>query len=131
MRNLLYSKKAYITPIKFKKEIAKKNPLFGKNKAADATDLFRTLIDSFISELKVENKEEEEYKDDDLNDKNKIINEIKKETQENNIYEYLNVYNLVTYICKSPKHGPKNIYSYESDSNIAFNLKNIIKKKKL
>ena len=129
MRNLLYSKKAYITPIKFKKEIAKKNPLFGKNKAADATDLFRTLIDSFISELKVENKEEEEYEDYDLNDKNKIINKLKKEMKENIIYKYLNVYNLVTYICESPKHGPKNIYSYESDSNIAFNLENIIKKK--
>ncbi len=129
MRNLLYSKKAYITPIKFKKEIAKKNPLFGKNKAADATDLFRTLIDSFIFELNTEN-EEEESEDDDLNDKNKIINKIKKEMKENIIYKYLNVYNLVTYICESPKHGPKNIYSYEVDSNIGFNLENIINKRR-
>ena len=130
MRNLLYSKKAYITPIKFKKEIANKNPLFGKNKAADATDLFRTLIDSFIFELNTEKEEEEESKDDDLNDKNNIINKIKEEMKENIIYKYLNVYNLVTYICESPKHGPKNIYSYEVDSNIGFNLENIINKRR-
>ena len=127
MKNLLYSKKKFIVPKKFKEEIAKKNSLFGLNKPADATDLFRTLIDSFLSELKVEDKEED---CENYNNKQKILNIIEKEMNNNIIYKYMNIYNLTTYVCDSPKHGKKLIYSVESDSNIGFNLENILVKRK-
>ena len=129
MKDLMYSNKEYINPIKFKEIMGKNNPLFEKNKAADATDLLRFLIDSFISELKVDNIEEEEEEEgkSKLDNKNEILKNIEKEMKENFIYKYLSVFTLTTYICESKKHGKSFTYSYSNETAIIFNLEKIIK----
>ena len=130
MRSLLYSKKKFIIPKKFKEVIGKYNPLFKEDNAADATDLFRILIDSFISELKTDNKEDDEKGEYASNDKNEIFKYIQKEMNENIIYKYFSVFTLITYICQSNNHWGAITYSYINDSSITFNLENIIKNNK-
>ena len=130
MKSLLYSKKNFIIPKKFKEVIGKYNPLFKKDNAADATDLFRILIDSFISELKADNKEDDEKGEYASNDKNEIFKYIQKEMNENIIYKYFSVFTLITYICQSKNHWGAITYSYINDSSITFNLENIIKNNK-
>ena len=127
MYKLLYSDSDYITPYDFKKAISKKNPLFKENKAADVADLFRNLIDSLLSDFNPDNNEEEEVNEmlTPLN-LEEIIADIKKKSQSNIIYQYMNVYNLIAYKC--PYKHEDYIYSIVSDSNITFNLENIIKK---
>ena len=132
MYELLYSDGKYIVPTYFKKAISQINRLFINNKAADATDLFRNLIDSFLTELALTETEQEEeinVDEDEPMDKETTLKEIKKELKGDNIiYKYMNIYTLTTYTCPSKKHQKK-IYSYESDSNITFILDNIIKNK--
>ena len=132
MYELLYSDEKYIVPTYFKNAISKINRLFINNKAADATDLFRNLIDSFLTELALTEPEQEEeinVDEDEPMDKETTLKEIKKELKGDNIiYKYMNIYTLSTYTCPSKKHQKK-IYSYESDSNITFILDNIIKNK--
>ena len=133
MKHLLYSTEKFIVPDKFKKHISKKNTLFKINKAADATDLYRTLIDSFINEIKKESKYQS-FEMDTSNtpggeisiNKNALYEEIKNEMKNIYIYSILNVYNIVTYEC--PNHNENNLtYSIESDSNITFYLEKIMK----
>ena len=128
MEKLLYSDKKYITPKLFKELISAKNPLFKDNKAADATDLFRNLIDSFLDEIKSNSicgfEEGETPEGENTNDKSTLFKEIKNEMKNNFIYSILNVYNIVTYYC--PIHKQSDNISIESDSNITFSLENII-----
>ena len=49
MYELLYSGKDFIIPQYFKNAISKINKLFKKDKPADVSDLFRNLIDSFLT----------------------------------------------------------------------------------
>ena len=128
MYELLYSEKDFISPQYFKNEISKINQLFKKNKAADVTDLFRNLIDSFLTELSIYNEEKSESIEHNPFDKKVVLKEIKKEIENNIISKYLNVYNLTTYLCPSQSH--KYEYNYESDSSITFFLENIILNKK-
>ena len=138
MKDLLYSKEKYIIPDKFKKYISKKNILFKDNKAADATDLFRYLIESFLDEIESisDNSEDENEKGNTSGEgisiyKKTLFNEIKKEIKNNYIYSILNVYNIVTYYCPFHKKNEDNItYSIESDSNITFYLENIMENRK-
>ena len=129
MKSLLYSKKKFIIPKKFKEVIGKQNSLFKEDNAADATDLFRILIDSFISELKTDNKEEDE-KGEYSNNKNEVLKYIQKEMNENIIYKNFSVFTLITYICQSKSHWGAITYSYNNDSSITFNLENIINNNK-
>ena len=130
MRSLLYSKKEFIIPKKFKEVIGKSNPLFKKDNPADATDLFRILIDLFISELKTDNKEEDEKGEYNSNNKSEVLKYIQKEMNENIIYKNFSVFTLITYICQSKSHGGAITYSYTNESSITFNLENIIKSNK-
>ena len=133
MKNLLYSTEKNIVPNKLKRHISKKNNLFKNNKAADATDLYRNLIDSFINEIQIKSKhqsfemETQDTPGGDINiNKNVLYEEIKYEMEKNYIYNILNVYNIVTYEC--PHHKENNLtYSIESDSNITFYLEKIMK----
>ena len=129
MYDLLYTNKDYIIPHYFKSEISKINKLFKKNKPADVTDLFRNLIDSFLTELSIDNEERTESVSYAPFDKKAILNEIKKEIK-NNFFSILKVYNLTKYFCPSNNHKNKYEYNYESDSNITFFLENIIQYKK-
>ena len=128
MHELLYLDANYINPEYFRKAIGSISNLFSDNKAADATDLFRNLIDSFLTELTPTGDEGINFQGDTPMDKETMLNIIKKEIESNNIiYKYINVYTLTQYKC--PAHKGE-IYSYESDSNITFFLDNIIKNKK-
>ena len=130
MYELLYSDSKYIAPHDFKQVISEKNDLFKKNKAADATDLFRNLIDSFLGDFNSSNEDiKEDIKRDISLNINELKREIEKEIKNNIIYKCINVYNLIIYVCPSTKHKNK-IYNFESDSNITFNLENILKSKK-
>ena len=126
MYNLLYSDSEYIAPNDFKKAISEKNSLFKDNKAADATDLFRILIDSFLTDFNSFNNNEEEDNEIDTSLTIKEMKkQIKKQMKSNIIYKYMNVYNLITYECPYKNHE-NNIYNIESDSNITFHLENIL-----
>ena len=136
MKELLYSDEEYITPYKFKKYISKKNNLFKDHKAADATDLFRNLIDSFLDEIEYifpnsQGGIEEGVTPEGEITKRTLFKGIKKEIKNNFIYSILNVYNIVTYYCPFHKRNEDNItYSIESDSNITFYLANIMENRK-
>ena len=129
MYDLLYLDADYITPNDFKNEISKINKLFVSNKAADATDLFRNLIDSFLTQSST--GDEEEYLNEiSPNNKKSLLKAIEKEKSSNIFYKYINVYTLTSYLCPFHKNEFEFEYSYESDSNITFFLDNIIKYKK-
>ena len=125
MKKLLYSDKSYIIPYKLKKKLGEINPLFKMNKAADSTDLLRTMIDSFITEASLSSNDEEE-KEQEYVDKQNILKEIKKGKKKNIIYNLMNVHILTTYKCKNHH----DIFSLNSEANINFSLKNIMKNKK-
>ena len=137
--SLLYSPQEYIYPINFQKIVSEINSLFIKNKAGDATDLFRNLIDAILTEIMPsDNEEEEEIEEDSLDTLitkeslfKDIKNEIKKNEDTNIIYKLMNNYILTTYICPNINKHKNNseIYNIESDSNITFFLENIIKKR--
>jgi hypothetical protein len=131
MKKLFESNEKFIEPIKFKKYISQKNSLFKNNKAADATDLFRNLIDSFLNEISNDsqdsfNEMETPGGDEVVINKETLYKEIEIEKKKNFIYNILNVYNIVTYECPHHlKNQDNKTYSIESDSNIIFNLSNI------
>ena len=129
MSELLYSDKDFIIPQYFKNAISKINKLFKKDKPADVSDLFRNLIDSFLTEFSLDNEEETESVSYVSFDKKAVLKEIKKEIKNNLISKYLKVYNLTTYSCPN-NHKNKYEYNYESDSNITIFLDNIMQYKK-
>ena len=158
MKDLLYSNEKNITPTEFKEFISKKNNLFNNNKAADSTDLFRNIIDSFLDEIEPlslkshgengegetpgretpegetpegETPEGETPEGENIISKRTLFKEIQKEINNNYIYSLINLYNIVTYYCPFHKENEDNItYSIESDSNITFYLANIMKNRK-
>ena len=135
MKSLFYSNKDFIKPKKFKKHISKKNSLFRAHKAADATDLFRNLIDSFINEIDNDsqclNGETDTPEGDIIINKETLYNEINNERRNNYFYSLLNIYNIVTYECPfHTKNEDNKTYSIESDSNITFYLEKIAESRK-
>ena len=125
MYKLLQSKKPYITTYKFNKFLSETNPLFIKDKPADAADLLRILIDSILNEIP-SNSEDKSLSFEDKYNKKEISKEIQKERNNNIIYELMNVNNITTNFCPKSK---KITFSRSSESNIIFNLKNIPRNK--
>ena len=130
MKDLLYSNQKNVVPKKLKKLLGEKNLLFQEHKAADAADLIRNLIDSFITELSP--IDDDKTDDEELEveqSKKKFLRVIEKEMESNIIYKIMNIYNITEYKC--PKKGhKKNTLSINSDSNFNFYLKNIMNCKK-
>ena len=126
MYELKYGKDKSVRPEKFKGIMAKKNSLFLGRKAGDAKDLFFNLIDGLLDELNNINSNEDSCLDEpDLSNKLEIYNETKKEIDENNIINqiFIGFYETI-YECPIKK---KNIYSFQIESFILFDLENIKK----
>ena len=110
-------------PITFRQAIGKMNSLFSENKPADAKDLFFHLIDSLINELSSDN-EQSFSREPCLTDKSEMFEEAKKEVDENIINELFIGYYETIYQCPINE----NIYSFQNDSFILFDLEKISKK---
>ena len=125
MYELKYGEDKSIRPEKFKAIIAQKNSLFLGRKAGDAKDLFFNLIDGLLDELKNINSNEDSCLDEpDLSNKLEIYNETKKEIDNNIINQiFIGIYETI-YECPINK---KNIYSFQIESFILFDLENIKK----
>ena len=126
MYELKYGNRKSFKPTKFKEIIADKNPLFIKNKAGDAKDLFFNLIDGLLDELSdINSKEPSNSEEIDLSNKIDVYNETKKEVDENNIINQIFIGFYET-IYKCPKTN-EHIYSFQVESFILFELENIKK----
>ena len=113
-----------IAPEEFKNVIGKKNSLFFGVKAADAKDLFFNLIDSLLLELSNNDSFSSSHRSYNFTNKLDIFNQAKKEVDQKCIINKLFIgYYETEYHC--PKG--KNVYSYESNSFILFNMENILK----
>ena len=128
MYELKYGNSHNVKPEKFKAIIAKKNSLFLGRKAGDAKDLFFNLIDGLLDELSDTNsnsREESCFGELDISNKSEIYNETKKEIDEKNIINqiFIGIYETI-YRCQINK---KNIYSFQVESFILFELENIKK----
>ena len=90
MNELEHGNNKNVKPNKLKEIIAKKNPLFSENKAADAKDLFFNLIDGLLNELNDgTSKEASKPEELDLSNKIAVYNEVKNEIDKNNIINQL------------------------------------------
>ena len=124
MNELKYGNNKNVKPNKLKEIIAKKNPLFSENKAADAKDLFFNLIDGLLNELNDgTSKEASKSEELDLSNKIAVYNEVKNEIDKNNIINklFIGFYETI-YICQEKR---KYIYSFQVESSILFDLENI------
>ena len=124
MKELFYSNKKNVVPKKLKKLLGEKNPLFQEHKAADAADLIRNLIDSFITELSSSDDDTNEEELGEKQDKKQLLQGIEKEMESNIIYRIMNIYSITEYKC--PKKDHKITYSINSDSNFNFYLKSVM-----
>ena len=127
MKELFYSNQKNVEPKKLKKLLGEKNPLFQGRKAADAADLIRSLIDSFITELSSSDDDTNEEELEEKQDKKQILQGIEKEMESNIIYKIMNIYSITEYKC--PKKDHTITYSINSDSNFNFYLKGIMNSK--
>ena len=124
MKGLTYGKDKYYSANNFKKVLGDINSLFKGTKGADVTDLYRTIVDSIISEIPYECPEDEEDDDGDNTNQEKYYTIAKKEVDENNpIIKELNYFFETIYNCPE---GYK-CYSIQNDTSIMFELLKISK----
>ena len=124
MNELKHGKEQKIRPNKFKKEIDKINPLFLGSKLDDAIDLYYNLIDSLIIELG-SSIEPAFYGEPRLTNKREMFENALNEVDENNIINKLFIgYYETIYKCAKQY---KNIYSFQKNYSILFNLETISK----
>ena len=124
MYGLKNDKKEYYEPKDFKKIMGSKNGLFSGVKAGDVKDLYFNLIDSILSELAIENDNNESEQNINLTEKEQVFKETEKEVDKNNIINkvFIGYYETI-YNCEN-KPGVK-VYSFSSETFILFNLENI------
>jgi ubiquitin C-terminal hydrolase len=115
-------KEQSIKPIQFKEAIGEINTLFLGKKPADAKDLFFNIIDCLINELS--SSEEPKFSEEPCcSNKENMFKEAQNEVDENCIINQLFVgYYETIHLCPI-KH--KNIYSFQNESFILFELEKI------
>ncbi len=119
MKGLTYGKDKYYSANNFKKVLGDINSLFKGTKGADVTDLYRTIVDSIISEIPYECPEDEEDDDGDNTNQEKYYTIAKKEVDENNpIIKELNYFFETIYYCPEGYQ----CYSIQNDTSIMFEL---------
>ena len=124
MKGLTYGNNRSFSPYDFKNTLGNINSLFKGSKGADVSDLYRTIVDSIISEIRYECPEDEEDDDGDNTNQEKYYTIAKKEVDENNpIIKELNYFFETIYNCPE---GYK-CYSIQNDTSIMFELLKISK----
>ena len=124
MKGLTYGNNRSFSPYDFKNTLGNINSLFKGTKGADVTDLYRTIVDSIISEIPYECPEDEEDDDGDNTNQEKYYTIAKKEVDENNpIIKELNYFFETIYYCPEGYQ----CYSIQNDTSIMFELLKISK----
>ena len=124
MYGLKYETKDYFEANEFKKIMGSKNSLFKGFKAGDAKDLFIILIDSLLTELAVENEDNNDIEENvDLTKKSDAFKISKEEIHDNIINNlFIGFYEKI-YKCKNNRKI--NTYDFSAESFISFNLEKI------
>ena len=124
MKGLTYGNNQSFSPNNFKSTLGNINPLFKGHKGADVSDLYRTIVDSIISEIHYEYSENEDDDSGDNTNQRKYYEMAKKEVDQNNpIMKELNYFFETIYNCPE---GNK-CYSIQNDTSIMFELLKISK----
>ena len=125
MYELNYKASKYFTAEELEAITDNKNSELVNGKASDSNCLFSSLLDSFLTELSIDNNKEYSFENDfDNSNQKKMFQEVEKEIDKNNIINqlFLGYYETI-YQCQ--KYLLKKIYSFQNEYFISFNLEKI------